>query len=201
MLAEVIFAEYISSDVKQQLAKPMFAAYPDLLALVTTNSRGEPLTLYNNAALRDAGIEAAEIFELAALTELHEEGTVQISSALGDRDVGAISLTLGHRLAGADEDLAVVVLVSSSDLARVLQRGRPFDAVLLDSDRQVVVAVGDTGDALQWARLALADFESTGTNSVFLRSVPLPTTTPMACTRVLSTFIDSTDCNGTTRPS
>lgn len=167
VLAEVLFAEYITSDAKQRLAKPMFAAYPDLLALITTNSRGDPLTLYNNAALRDAGIEAAEVFELAALTELHEEGTVRIRSALRDSDAGAISLTLGHRLAGADKDLAVVALISSSDLAQVLQRGRPFDAVLLDSDRQVVVAIGDSDEALHWAHVALANFENVGASGVF----------------------------------
>jgi len=167
VLAEVLFADYIDPVAKQLLAKPMFAAYPDLLALVTKSVSGEPVSLYNNAALRDAGIEAAELFELASVTELHEEGTVQIRSALGDSGAGAVTLTFGHRLPDADQDLAVVALVSYSDLAQVLRRGGAFDSVLLDPDRQAVVAKGDTGDALHWARLALANFESVGMSGVF----------------------------------
>ena len=61
VLAEVLFADYIDPVAKQQLAKPMFGAYPDLLALVTVSASGEPLSLVNNAALRDAGIAVAQV--------------------------------------------------------------------------------------------------------------------------------------------
>ena len=53
VLAEVLFADYIDPVAKQQLAKPIFAAYPDLLALVTISADREPVSLYNNAALRE----------------------------------------------------------------------------------------------------------------------------------------------------
>ncbi len=165
VLAEVLFADYIDPGAKRQLAKPMFAAYPELLGLVTKTASGEPVSLYNNAALRDAGIEPAQVLELSTLTELHEEGTIQVRSALGDS--GAVSLTLGHRQPAGGEDIAVVALMTSSDLAQVLRRGKPFDSVLLDADRQAVVAIGDAEDALYWARPALANFKSVGTSGVF----------------------------------
>jgi signal transduction histidine kinase len=38
---------------------------------------------------------------------------------------------------------------------------------LLDADRQAVVAIGKTDDALHWARLALESFEGVGTSGVF----------------------------------
>ncbi len=167
VLAEVLFADYIDPVAKQQLAKPMFGAYPDLLALVTVSASGEPLSLVNNAALRDAGIEVAQVRELSSLTESYKAGTVQIRSALGDSGAGAISLTVGHRMPEGDEERAVVALISSADLTRVLRRGRPLDSVLLDADGQAVVAIGDTDNALHWARLALESFEGAGTSGVF----------------------------------
>ncbi len=165
VLAEVLFADYIDSAAKRQLAKPIFAAYPELLALVTKTAGGEPVSLYNHAALRDAGIEPAQVLELSALTELHEEGTVQVRSALGES--GAVSLTLGHRLSDGEEDRAVVALVTSSDLAQVLHRGKPFESVLLGADRQAVVAIGDVDDVMYWGRTALENFDGVGTSSVF----------------------------------
>ena len=167
VLSEVLFADYIDPVAKQNLAKPMFVAYPDMLALVTTTADGEPRTLYNNAALREAGIEVAQVRELSSLTATHETGTVQVRSALDDNKIGAISLTLGHHMPQEDEELAVVVLIASSDLTQVLRRGRPFDSVLLDANRQAVVAIGDTDDAVHWARLALEDFEGLGKIGVF----------------------------------
>jgi signal transduction histidine kinase len=49
----------------------------------------------------------------------------------------------------------------------VLRRGRPFDSVILDVDRQAVVAMGDTEGTLYWARPALANFKGVGTSGVF----------------------------------
>lgn len=167
VLAEVLFADYIDPVAKQQLAKPMFAAYPDLLALVTISASGEPVSLYNNAALRDAEIEPAQVLELSSLTELHEEGTVAVRSVLNEFGNGAVVLTLGHRLADAEEELPVVALVTSNDLSHVLYRGKPFDSVLLDPERQAVVAIGDADHALHWARLALESIEGVGSSGVF----------------------------------
>ena len=165
VLAEVLFADYLDPVAKQQLAKPMFAAYPALLGLVTKTTDGEPVSLYNNAALRDLGVEAATILELSSLTDLHEAGSVRVRRALGES--GTVSLTFGHRLPDESEDLAVVALMSSAELLQVLQRGAPFDSVLLDADKQVVVAVGDAGDAGEWARTASENFDRIGTSGVF----------------------------------
>jgi two-component system NtrC family sensor kinase len=167
VLSEVLFADYIDPVAKQQLAKPMFIAYPELLALVTTSAGGEPLTLYNNAALRDAGIDPAEVRTLTSLAEAHEEGTVRVLGLQNDAIKRAVVLTLDHHLPGQEENHPVVVLISSRDLAQVLRRGRPFDSVLLDPDQQAVVALGQTDNALHWARLALESFRGVGTSGVF----------------------------------
>ena len=167
VLAEVLFADYIDPVAKQQLSKPIFAAYPDLLALVTISAGGEPVSLYNKAALRDAEIDSAQVLELSSLTELHEEGTVSVRSVMNETATGAVVLTLGHQLADTGEELPVVALVTSNDLAQVLYRGKPFDSVLLDPDRQAVVAIGDTDGALHWARLALENFEGVASSGVF----------------------------------
>ncbi|MFQ5982778.1 MAG: ATP-binding protein [Woeseiaceae bacterium] len=163
VLAEVLFADYIDPVAKQQLAKPIFVAYPDLLALVTTSADGEPVSLYNNAALRTAGIEPSQLLEVSQYAHLNEQGTVQVRQIF--EDTGAVSLTLGHRL--PDEDLPVVAVVLSTDLAQVLRRGRPFDSVLLDAVRHPIVAIGETDDALHWARQALANFEGVANSGAF----------------------------------
>lgn len=165
VLAEVLFANYIDPVAKQQLAKPMFAAYPDLLALVAITANGKPVSLYNAAALRVAGIEPAQVLELSTLTVMHEKGTVQVHSALGDS--GTVSLTLDHHQPGEDKTLAVVALTSSADLERVLRRGKPFDSVLLDTDGQAIVALGSKDDAVVWAARALENFTNIGSSGVF----------------------------------
>ena len=165
VLAEVLFADYLDPAAKQQLAKPLFAAYPDLLALVTKTPGREPVSLYNTAALREAGIEPAQVLELSSLASLHEEGTVQVRSALGDS--GAVSLTFGHRRSQLDEETGVVAMMSSSDLSQVLGGGGAFDSVLLDSEQQAVVAIGGNDEAHNWARTALASFKNVGTSGVF----------------------------------
>jgi signal transduction histidine kinase len=167
VLAEVLFADYIDPVAKQQLAKSIFAAYPDLLALVTISASGEPVSLYNNAALRDAGIEPAQVRELSSLTELHEEGTVHVRSVLNETGAGAVVLTLGHRLPDVEEESPVVALVSASDLSQVLYRGKPFESVLLDPERHAVVAIGDVEDTLYWARPAIANIEGVRSSGVF----------------------------------
>lgn len=167
VLSEVLFADYIDPVAKQQLAKPMFGAYPDLLALVTLSAAGQPLTLYNNVALGDLGIEPDLVRQLASLTENREGGALRVRSAKSHGIDGAVVLTLEHRLPGEAQGQPVLALVSSSGLTRVLYRGRPFESVLLDPDRQAVVAIGDTGAALHWARLALESFKGAAETSVF----------------------------------
>ena len=76
VLSEVLFADYLEPEVKQQLAKPIFVAYPELLALVTTSSGGKPVSLYNNAAIRTAGVDPIELLQLSSLATLHEAGRV-----------------------------------------------------------------------------------------------------------------------------
>ncbi len=97
--------------------------------------------------------------------DLHEENTVQVRSALGDS--GTVSLTLAHRLSNGGEDRAVVVLVSAAGFEQILQRGNPFESVLLDADRQAVVAIGDAEDMMYWGRLALENYQGVGKSGVF----------------------------------
>ena len=167
VLAEVLLADYIDPAAKQQLVQPIFVAYPSLLALVTTGADGEPLSLYNNAALRNAGIEPDELFRLPSLTAPREEDTVRVRSARNDSGTGAVTLTLGRWLPDVEKDLPVVAVVSSAELSLALRRGRPFDSVLLGPEWQPVVAIGDTDNAVDWARLALESFEGVGTSGAF----------------------------------
>jgi signal transduction histidine kinase len=167
VLAEVLLSDYMEPAAKQQLVKPIFVAYPGLLALVTTSAGGEPLSLYNSAALRNAGIEPDELHKLPSLTSPREEGTVRVRGVHNDSGTGAVTLTLGHRLPGKEKDSSVVAIVSPADISQVLRRGRPFDSVLLDPDWQPVVAIGDTDNAVAWARLALESFEGVGTSGAF----------------------------------
>ncbi len=167
VLAEVLNADDIEPAAKQQLVQPIFVAYPALLALVTTSAAGEPLSLYNNAALRHADIEPDELLKLPSLTLQREEDTIRVRSFLSHSGTGAVSLTLGQRLPDEEKDRPVVAIVSSAELSRVLRRGTPFDSVLLDPEWQPVVAIGDTDDALHWARLALESFGGVGSSGAF----------------------------------
>ena len=167
VLAEVLLADYIDPAAKQQLVQPIFVAYPSLLALVTTGADGEPLSLYNNAALRNAGIEPDELLRLPSLTVPREEGRVRVRSVRNDSGTGAVTLTLGRWLPDEEKDLPVVAVVSSAELSLALRRGRPFDSVLLGPEWQPVVAIGDTDNAVDWARLALESFEGVGTSGAF----------------------------------
>ena len=56
VLSEVLFADYIEPDAKQQLLRPLFVAYPEILALVTTSREDEPISIYNAAAVRAAPV-------------------------------------------------------------------------------------------------------------------------------------------------
>jgi len=167
VLAEFLFADYIDTAAKQRLAKPIFVAYPDLLALVTIGAGREPLSLYNKDALRKADIEPDELLELSSLTLLRDEGAVTVRSALNDSDRGAVSLTFGHRLPDEEKDVPVIAVVSSEELSRVLLDGRPFESALLDPDQKPLLAVGDTQDAVYWSRQALASWEGAGTSGAF----------------------------------
>ncbi len=167
VLAEVLFAEYMQPAARERLVKPIFVAYPGLLALVTTGAGGEPLSLYNSAGLRDAGIEPDELHKLPSLTTPREEGTVRVRGIHNDSGTGAVTLTLGRRLPGEEKESPVVAIISPADISKVLSRGRPFDSVLVDPDWQPVVAIGDTDNAVAWARLALESFEGVGTSGGF----------------------------------
>ena len=167
VLAEVLLADYMEPATKKQLVKPIFVAYPGLLALVTRSAGGKPLSLYNNAALRNAGIEPDELLKLPSLSAPREAGTVRVRSAGNASGTGAVTLTLGRRLPDEEKDLPVVAIVSAADLSQVLRRGKPFDSVLLDPEWQPVVALGDTDNAVDWARLALESFEGVGTSGAF----------------------------------
>jgi hypothetical protein len=69
VLSEVLFADYIEPQAKQQLVKPLFVAYPEILALVTTNRDDEPISIYNASAVRNAGVEPDALLDYAAMQE------------------------------------------------------------------------------------------------------------------------------------
>lgn len=167
VLGEIMFADYLDPVAKQRLAKPVFAAYPSLLAVITTSADGAGLSLYNNAALGDAGIDAAELLDVSKLTSRHEDGKVRVSSAPFENGSSVLALTLGHRKAESEREIPFVALVNPTGIKRAMDRGKPFDAVLLDSGRQKIMANGDIGTAVDWARLALTNVGDAGNRGAF----------------------------------
>jgi signal transduction histidine kinase len=167
VLAEVLFADYLDPGAKQLLAEPLFGAYPDLLALVTTSAEGEPVSLYNTAALRDAGIEAEEIMAASSLIELYEGEDLQVRRTAFRSGAGAVSLTVGHRMPDAESDMPVVAIVYSESLNRALNRGKPFDAVLLDADMRPILASGAIATTTDWTQPALTKDDNYGSSGAF----------------------------------
>ena len=166
VLSEVLFADFLDSQTKQDLIKPVFSAYPELLALVSTNWEGQPVSLYNSASMQREGVEPETILEFATLQTTHADGGVAIQSADVATGQEVIALAFDHEFAGVDEMRAVVVVISPSLIRQVLQRAGAFDAALLGADGNAVVTTGSPGTDAQWARQVLQNFDGLGGSSV-----------------------------------
>ncbi len=160
VLSEVLFADYLETSAKQKLVKPLFVAYPEILALVTTNDEDEPVSIYNASAVRDAGIEAEALLEFESPQNLglpDAVGVYGIELPSGQRGV---ALTLEHKLAAEGDTRIISAIATSRLFSRAIQRADAFEAVLIDSRNNAITAGADLDSDSQWATAALKKFDS-----------------------------------------
>jgi signal transduction histidine kinase len=166
VLAEVLFADYVDPASKHRLIKPLFAAYPEMLALISTNIEGRPVTLYNASALKKEGMESDAILKFAPRGLQQATNTIGMQSENVDSGQQVITLTLGYQVSGNEEARTVVAIIAPTLFKQVLQRAGAFDAVLLDADKNALVTLGRGSADVQWARQALLHFNELGRRSV-----------------------------------
>ena len=166
VLAEVLFADYVDPASKHKLIKPLFAAYPEMLALISTNVDGRPVTLYNASALTKEGMESDAILKFTPRGIQQATNTIRMQSENVDSGQQVITLTLGYQVSGNEEARAVVAVIAPTLFKQILQRAGAFDAVLLDVDKNVLVTIGRGNADVQWARQALLHFNDLGRSSV-----------------------------------
>ena len=166
VLSEVLFSDFLDSQTKQDLIKPVFSAYPELLALVSTNWDGQPVSLYNSASMQREGVEPDAVLEFVQLQSQRAGDSVRIRSVDVAPGKQVITLALEHTISGTSETRAVVVVISPALIRQVLQRAGAFDAALLGPDGDAVVTTGHPGADAQWARQALQNFDELSGSSV-----------------------------------
>lgn len=166
VLSEILFAEYVDPDSKQRLIGPLFSAYPELLALVSTNSDGEPVSIYNAAALESAGIAPGSILELTPRASQNTEGEIYLQSAQVGPDEAVVVLTIDHSIGDGGEKQPVAAVISPRMLRSTLRRGGAFDAILLGADNATVVTIDRDASNADWALEALQNFDNLEGSSV-----------------------------------
>ncbi len=160
VLSEVLFADYLDPSAKQQLVRPLFVAYPEILALVTTNRLDEPISIYNASAVREAGIEADALLDFASPDNLELPGDIGIYGIPLPSGQQGVALTLEHRFS-ADGDTQIISAIATSRLfSRAIQRADAFQAVLIDSGGNTITASADAGDDTEWALTTLQSFDN-----------------------------------------
>ena len=166
VLSGILFADFIDSASKNTLIEPVFAAYPELLALVALSNHAEPVSLYNANAMQSAGLEPETLLQFAPRTS-HQIGDM-ISMQNIDLESGGhvITLSVGYSFPGREDKRTVVAVISPVLLEQVLQRAGAFDAVMLGPDEEAIVTIGPDGTDIQWARQALTHFDKLGRSSV-----------------------------------
>lgn len=156
VLSEVMFASYIEPDAKQQLVKPLFVAYPEILALVTTNLEGDPISIYNASAVSNAGIEAEQLLDFATPPGTSTDGSIGVHRVNLPSGQSAIALTLEHQLEADGETRIITAIASSGLFRRALERGDAFEAMLIDPQGKPISADADA----HWATATLHSFDS-----------------------------------------
>jgi signal transduction histidine kinase len=162
VLSEVLFADYLEPSAKQKLVKPLFVAYPEILALVTTNEQDEPISIYNASAVREAGIEADELLDFASPENLELPDDIGVYRIRLPSEQQGVALTLEHQFA-ADGGTRIISAIATAGLfRRAIHRADAFQAVLIDSVGKLITADTEvTADSeTQWATATLQNFES-----------------------------------------
>ena len=158
VLSEVLFAEYIEPDAKQQLIRPLFAAYPDVMGLVTVNAAGNPVSIYNAAATEFAGIDADELVNYAPTGANIGPDTLEVNGVTLNEGTRAITLTMGQ--AGADGIRPIVAIASPALVERAMQRADAFQTVLIGSNGDPVATSDNASGDIAWASGMLTRIEN-----------------------------------------
>lgn len=160
VLSEVLFAGYIDPDAKQQLVRPLFVAYPEILALVTINERDDPVSIYNASAIREFGIAAEELLEFASLPSADSADTIGVHGVKLESGQGAVAITLDHVLLPSGDTRTISAIATPGLFRRAIERSDAFEVVLIDAGGQPVVETGDTDMDIRWATATLQNFDN-----------------------------------------
>ena len=160
VLSEVLFADYIEPDAKQRLVKPLFVAYPEILALVTTDLQGEPISIYNALAVNKAGIEANELLDFAPSEAFESADAIGVHGVTLSSGYNAIALTLEHHLAAEGGTQTISAIATPALFRRAIERADAFEAVLIDSQGNPVVEKDNADINVQWASATLQRFDN-----------------------------------------
>ena len=160
VLSEVLFADYIEPDAKQRLVRPLFVAYPEILALVTTDRHDEPISIYNASAVRAAGIDPDGLLDFASAPVVESANTIGVYSVKLRSGQHAVALTLEHRLSAEGGTRTISAIATPGLFRRVIERADAFQAVLIDARGNPVIGSVDADTDVRWARATLQNFEN-----------------------------------------
>lgn len=159
VLSEVLFADYIEPDAKQRLVKPLFVAYPEILALVTTDRHDQPISIYNASAVREAGIDADGLLDFASAQAIESPDTIGVYSLKLRSGKHAVALTLEHHLSAEGGTRTISAIATPGLFRRAIERADAFQAVLIDARGNPVIGTVDADTDVRWATATLQNFE------------------------------------------
>ena len=160
VLSEVLFADYIEPDAKQKLVKPLFVAYPEILALVTTNRQDEPISIYNASAVRNAGIEPDRLLDFASMRDFEPGDTIGVYGVQLGLGQNAVALTLEHRFTDDDSTRTISAIATPALFRRATERGDAFQAMLIDSLGKPLTETAADATDTRWATATLRNFDN-----------------------------------------
>ena len=160
VLSEVLFADYIEPEAKQRLVKPLFVAYPEILALVTTDRHDEPLSIYNASAVREAGIDPDGLLDFASAQAVESPDTIGVYSLKLRSGKHAVALTLEHHLSAEGGTRTISAIATPGLFRRAIERADAFQAVLIDARGNPVIGTVDADTDVRWATATLQNFEN-----------------------------------------
>lgn len=160
VLSEVLFADYIEPEAKQRLVKPLFVAYPEILALVTTGRHDEPISIYNASAVRAAGIDPDGLLDFASAQPAESADSIGVYSVKLRSGKHAVVLTLEHHLSAEGGTRTISAIATPGLFRRAIDRADAFQAVLIDARSNPVIGTVDADTDVRWATATLKKFEN-----------------------------------------
>jgi hypothetical protein len=144
VLSEVLFADYIEPEAKQQLVKPLFVAY--------------------------AGIDADELLDFASLQADASDQDIGVHGVQLRSGQKAIAMTLEHTLAAEELTRTISAIALPSLFERATGRADAFEAVVIDAQGRPVTEVADADGDIRWKTVRVASSISRMVTSSILRA-------------------------------